>query len=199
MVKISPVDEYIDNHSEWSKELTQLRQLISSHGLAETIKWGAPVYGINGKNVIGLGAFKSYCGLWFFQGALLQDKDNKLINAQGGKTKALRQWRLESLKEIRKESETIKAYIREAIDNQKKGKFIAPAKNKPFELPKELKVAFENNEELSQAFEKFTISKKREFAEHISAAKQVETRERRIQKIAPMILEGVGLNDKYRK
>ena len=57
--------------------------------LLETIKWGVPVYTLNDKNVLGMGAFKSYVGIWFFQGAFLDDPQKKLINAQEGKTKAL--------------------------------------------------------------------------------------------------------------
>jgi len=72
--------------------------------MTETIKWSAPVYTFEGKNLVGLGAFKSYVGLWFFQGSLLNDKKKKLINAQEGKIKALRQWRFNSVKEIEAES-----------------------------------------------------------------------------------------------
>ncbi len=74
--------------------------------MKETIKWGAPVYTLDYKNIVGLGAFKSYVGLWFFQGALLNDEKKKLINAQEDKTKALRQWRFNSVKKIEAESET---------------------------------------------------------------------------------------------
>ncbi|MBK7633096.1 MAG: hypothetical protein IPJ13_01585 [Saprospiraceae bacterium] len=43
--------------------------------------------------MVGLAAFKSYTGIWFFQGGLLDDKQQFLMNAQEGKTKAMRQWR----------------------------------------------------------------------------------------------------------
>lgn len=52
--------------------------------MEETNKWSAPVYTSNGKNIVGLGAFKSYTGLWFFQGALLKDEKKLLINAGNG-------------------------------------------------------------------------------------------------------------------
>ena len=38
-----------------------------------------------------------------------------------------------------------------------------------------------------------------EFCEHVGSAKLVETRNRRLDKIIPMILEGIGLSEKYRK
>ena len=59
--------------------------------LGETVKWGGPVYTANGRNVVGLAAFKSCFGLWFFDGARLADKDRVLVNAQEGKSKSMRQ------------------------------------------------------------------------------------------------------------
>jgi uncharacterized protein YdeI (YjbR/CyaY-like superfamily) len=77
-----------------------LRNLITSTELAETIKWHARTYCLDSKNVIGLGAFKHHIALWFFQGVFLKDKYKLLINAQLGKTKALRQMRFESKNDI---------------------------------------------------------------------------------------------------
>jgi len=39
---------------------------------------------------------------------------------------------------------------------------------------------------------------KREYAEYISATKKDDTKARRISKILPQIVAGIGLNDKYR-
>ncbi|MCH2234342.1 MAG: DUF1801 domain-containing protein [Crocinitomicaceae bacterium] len=54
---------YISAKPEWAKELTLLRDLLLDTELKETVKWGAPCYKINGKNLIGLAAFKNYAGL----------------------------------------------------------------------------------------------------------------------------------------
>ena len=78
-----------------------------------------PTYTFEGKNILGLGAFKSYAGLWFFQGALLQDKHQQLINAQKDKTQAMRQWRITSMEHVNEA--WIKQYIQEAIQHQKEG------------------------------------------------------------------------------
>ena len=66
--------------------------MLSSE-MEETVKWGMPVYMVDGEIVTGLGSFKSYAGIWFYQGALLKDKHKKLINAQENKTNAMRQMR----------------------------------------------------------------------------------------------------------
>jgi uncharacterized protein YdeI (YjbR/CyaY-like superfamily) len=52
----------------------KLRSIIQKSELVETVKWGVPVYTINDKNVVGSSVFKSYDGLWFFQGSYLKDK-----------------------------------------------------------------------------------------------------------------------------
>jgi uncharacterized protein YdeI (YjbR/CyaY-like superfamily) len=92
MLRYKTVDEYILNSKNGIEILLVLRDIINTTELKETIKWGVPCYTINGKNVLGLGAFKSYVGIWFFQGALLNDTAKVLRNAQDDKTKAMRQW-----------------------------------------------------------------------------------------------------------
>ena len=136
------VSDYIIKHSEWQNELILLKDLVLIQPLEETIKWGAPVYTFKGKNIVGLGAFKSYVGLWFFQGALLKDKEQKLVNAQEGKTQAMRQWRFNSLSEIEANSSLITDYVKEAVANQKAGKEIKPKAGKPLEIPLELQEVF---------------------------------------------------------
>jgi uncharacterized protein YdeI (YjbR/CyaY-like superfamily) len=109
----------------WKDELGILREIVISTGLVETVKWGHPVYTLDGKNIVGLGSFKSYFGLWFFQGALLSDKAKRLINAQEGVTTAQRQMRFNSAAEI--DRGMIIDYITEAIANHCSGKAIKPA------------------------------------------------------------------------
>lgn len=193
------VDDYINKHEQWTEALTVLRELVHSTPLEETVKWGAPVYTLDGKNVVGLGAFKYYVGLWFYQGALLQDAQKKLINAQENKTKALRQWRLNSLQEIQEEATTIKAYLQEAIENQRQGKKIKPDRNKALLIPNELAAHLSGDAELKAHFEALSRGKQREYAEYIAEAKRDETKQKRLEKMTPMILAGIGLHDKYRK
>ena len=190
------VDQYLLKHNEWQLELTFLRDVLCSLSLKEEVKWGIPVYTINGKNVVGLGAFKSYVGLWFYQGALLADNEKVLVNAQEGKTRAMRQWRFTSVKELNKN--LISKYVNEAIANQKQGREIKPAKAKAAAIPNELLTALKLDKRLKKAFASFTPYKQKEFAEYITEAKRVATKAARLEKIKPMILAAIGLNDKYR-
>lgn len=193
------VDAYIEHSGACADILILLRELLTATDLEEMTKWGGPVYTLNGKNVIGLGAFKQYTALWFFQGAFLKDKKKKLVNAQEGVTKGLRQWRFASVQELRKDILTVKEYVDEAIKNQMEGKEIKPERKKPVIVPPELNAVLKKNVELKKKFNLFTPGKKREFTDYISEAKRAETKMKRIEKIIPMILNGVGLNDKYRK
>jgi uncharacterized protein YdeI (YjbR/CyaY-like superfamily) len=188
---------YIEKKQQWKPELELLRKVVLACDLEETIKWGAPVYMSNGKNILGLSAFKSYVGLWFFQGGTLKDTHKVLMNAQEGKTAAMRQWRFSSLEEI--DVNLIKTYVKEAIDNQEKGNIIKPQKNtKPLIIHPLLQKELASNTEFSKQFESFSLSKKREYADHISEAKREATQQKRLEKIIPMILNGVGLYDKYK-
>lgn len=63
---VKNAEEYIAVHSNWENELRQLHELILTTDLKSEIKWGAPVYTLDRKNIIGLGAFKkSYRNLVF--------------------------------------------------------------------------------------------------------------------------------------
>lgn len=193
----SRVDEYITKHSNFTELLTEIRKILLSTEFVETIKWGMPTYTIQGKNVAGIGSFKSHFGIWFFQGALLKDRHKVLTNAQEGKTQAMRQWRFTNDSKIDKK--LLLTYIQEAIANEKKGLRIKPTKTKkPLLIPSELASVLTKNKTLSQAFKELNLTKKRDFSEYITNAKREATKISRLEKIIPMIMDNIGLNDKYR-
>ncbi|MCH4551193.1 YdeI/OmpD-associated family protein [Aestuariibaculum lutulentum] len=197
MNKITSVEEYIERHTHFQQELQLLHNIITSTELEETIKWNSPVYTLNGKNVIGLGAFKNHFGIWFFNGVFLKDKHHVLVNAQEDKTKALRQLRFESKNDINKN--LVLSYIKEAIENQKLGKELKPKRHaKELSMPMELKDLISNNTDFKAGFASLTTYKQREYCEYISTAKREMTKLSRLEKIIPMVLQGIGLNDKYR-
>lgn len=199
MKKVARVDDYIASGGDWKESLALLRELFASTALEEDIKWGMPVYTLKGKNVAGFSAFKSWTGIWFYQGVFLKDNAGKLINAQEGVTKGLRQWRFSSAHEIQSNRELILYYLEEAIQNQKDGKEIKAQRNKVVVIPKELKLAFRNIPVLKDQFEALSLSKRRDYAEHIGTAKREETRQQRLEQAIPMIMAGIGRNDKYIK
>lgn len=192
---MATADDFFDNLSQWQDVLLQLRKILLSTGLQETLKWGKPTYTADGRNIVGISDFKSYCGLWFFQGSLLEDKANVLVNAQES-TKGMRSMRFESVNDINEH--LIKAYVAEAIANEAKGIRITADKNKPLIIPGELQQVLNSNARLKASFDKLTRTNQRDYAEYISTAKQEKTKQSRLEKIIPLIEQGKGLNDKYK-
>lgn len=184
-----------DKVNNWEEELLFLKSIIDKTELVETIKWGAPIYVYNKRNVIGIGGFKNYFAIWFLNGVFLKDEKKKLINAQEDKTKSMRQWRFTSKDEVNEKD--VLEYIKEAIENEKQGKVIAPSKKEAI-ISVLLNKEMELNPALKEAFEKFKPYKQYEFLEYIESAKQDKTKLSRIEKVIPMILANIGLNDKYR-
>jgi uncharacterized protein YdeI (YjbR/CyaY-like superfamily) len=184
-----------DKVNNWEEELLFLKSIIDKTELVETIKWGGPIYVYNKRNVIGIGGFKNYFAIWFLNGVFLKDEKKRLINAQEDKTKSMRQWRFTSKEEVN-EKEVLE-YILEAIENEKQGKVIKPSKKEAI-ISELLQKEMDQNPVLAEAFQKFSPYKQYEFLEYIETAKQEKTKLSRIEKVIPMILNNLGLNDKYR-
>lgn len=185
-----------DSSHLWEEGLDYLKSIINKAPLEETVKWGAPVYTYKGKNVLGVMGFKDYFALWFYKGVFLKDEAEVLVNASAeGTTKSLRQWRLASKADINEK--LVLQYINEAIEVEKAGLAIK-SERKILEVPELLQKELDASPPLAAAFAKFSQSRQNEFNEYVGTAKKEETKLSRIEKIRPMILEGIGLNDKYR-
>tara|TARA_B100001115_G_C15842374_1_gene422773 strand:+ start:353 stop:682 length:330 start_codon:yes stop_codon:yes gene_type:complete len=83
------IEEFFEKHQEWNTEVQFLGSIIEERELQEAIKWGAPTYTVNGKNVLELDTFKQYVDLWFHQGVFVKDEQTVLHNALEDITKAL--------------------------------------------------------------------------------------------------------------
>ncbi|WP_264549601.1 YdeI/OmpD-associated family protein [Flavobacterium sp. N2820] len=181
--------------NQWENEIEQLHAIIRKTSLVETTKWGGSVYTHKNKNVLGIGSFKSYFGIWFYNGVFLKDEKKLLINANEENTKSLRQMRFTSVNEI--DEKLILYYINEAIEIEEKG-LVIPKEKKETIIPELLQNELDKNQELLTKFNEFSPYKQREFIEHLTSAKQEKTQLARLEKIIPQIIEGKGLNDKYR-
>ncbi len=77
-------DEYLKTLPEWQQNnLALFRKLVHkvSPEVAEEIKWGVPVFLLNGKLVFAMSAFKSHTKYNFIgNGAKLNDTDNLFNN-----------------------------------------------------------------------------------------------------------------------
>tara|TARA_R110002020_G_scaffold186495_1_gene384521 strand:+ start:395 stop:973 length:579 start_codon:yes stop_codon:yes gene_type:complete len=188
------VDFFFDKASKWQKEYLQLRAIVLECGLNEELKWGVPCYTYQGSNVVLIHGFKEYCALLFHKGALLNDTNGILIQ-QTENVQSARQIRFTDLQEIVELRPVLKTYIYEAIEVEKAGLKVELKKTKEYAVPKEFQVKLDENEMLKQAFEKLTPGRQRGYLLYFDSAKQAKTREARVEKVIPQILEGKGLND----
>jgi uncharacterized protein YdeI (YjbR/CyaY-like superfamily) len=190
----SKVDWYFVKNKAWQKEIEALRAIVLGCGLNEELKWGCPCYTAGGKNVVLIHVFKEYCGLLFFKGALLKDPAGVLIQ-QTANVQAARQMRFTSLQEVVKRKRIIKDCIKEALQVEKAGLKVPLKKTKEFEMPEEFKNKLSKMPALKKAFQALTPGRQRGYLLHFSQAKQVKTREARIEKYLEKILSGQGLDD----
>jgi uncharacterized protein YdeI (YjbR/CyaY-like superfamily) len=178
---------------QWKEASALMSELMDRTPLKKEKKWGADVYTLDGKNVIGWGGFKAFFSIWFYNGVFLEDPLKVLIAA--GETKALRQWRFTQYSEMNPDQ--ILSYIYEAMDKShlKVPKGTAPAPD----IPEELIAAFDDDPKARAAFEALTPGKRKEYLVYLVEAKQSTTRLKRLEKILPLIIAGKGLNDKYKR
>ncbi|MDE3174864.1 MAG: YdeI/OmpD-associated family protein [Pseudomonadota bacterium] len=171
-----------------------LREIALDCPLTEEVKWGQPCYASEGGNVVLIHGFKDYCALLFMKGALMPDP-HKLLIQQTERVQSGRQIRFTSLKQITAARAIVKAYIEDAIAVEKAGLKVAKRTTADFPYPEELLQKLEESPDLRAAFSALTPGRQRGYLLHFAAAKQAKTRLARIEKCAPAILAGKGLDD----
>lgn len=188
------VDFYFHKAKKWQEELEQLRTIVLDCHLTEELKWGVPCYTYEKSNIVLIHAFKDYCAFLFFKGALLKDPKGVLIQ-QTENVQAARQVRFTNVKEISKMKATLKAYIYEAIALEEAGAKVPMKKTKEFAVPEEFQQKLDQMPALKKAFKALTPGRQRGYLLYFSSAKQAKTRESRIEKYIPDILDGKGIDD----
>lgn len=188
------VDFYFNKANKWSDEQLLLRSIILEFGLTEELKWGTPCYTLNQKNVVLIHAFAAYCAVLFFKGALLAD-ENHILVVQSKNVQATKQARFTNVDEIHKVKNELKALIYQAIEVEKAGLKVELKKTEDFEVAAEFQYKLDHFAALKTAFEALTPGRQRAYLLYFSSAKQAKTREARIEKYIPKILEGKGLDD----
>jgi uncharacterized protein YdeI (YjbR/CyaY-like superfamily) len=177
-----------------SAEYAALRQLCLASGLNEELKWGQACYDLDGGNVVLIHGFKNYCALLFMKGALLKDPKGVLVQ-QTKNVQAARQIRFASLADINEQKATIKAYIREAATVEKSGVKVKMKSAAQFDVPEEFQKRLNDDAKLADAFRALSPGRQKGYLLHFSGAKQAATRAMRVEKHAPRILKGLGLDD----
>jgi uncharacterized protein YdeI (YjbR/CyaY-like superfamily) len=181
--------------TKWKEELELLSSIFSKLPFDKANKWGGDVFIFNGKNIASFGGFKHFFTIWFYNGVFLKDPYQVLINASEGKTKSLRQWRFTSINEINEQQ--ISTCLLEAIEIEKKGLKVEKSTNAP-PLPEILEKELNSIINFKESFEKLTPGRQKEFILFLIEAKSENTKLRRLEKIKKLVLQGIGLTDKYK-
>lgn len=194
-MKTNPkVDFYFNKAKKWQEELELLRTIALECGLNEELKWGVPCYTLQENNIVLIHDFKEYCAFLFFKGVLLNDAAGILIQ-QTKNVQSARQIRFTNALEIVDMKGTLKSYIHEAIEIEKAGLKVDLKKTTEYTIPVEFQHKLDHIPDLRTAFEALTPGRQRGYLLHFSAPKQSKTREARVEKFMPQILNGKGLDD----
>lgn len=188
------VDFFFNKASQWQEEYKKLRTIILDCGLTEELKWGCPCYTYEKKNIVLIHGFKEYCALLFMKGALLNDP-KKILIQQTENVQSARQIRFTSIKEIVKLAPTLKAYVYEAIEVEKAGLKVELKKATEYAVPEEFQVRLNKSAALKKAFKALTPGRQKGYLFYFSQPKLSKTREARVEKYIPQILDGKGLED----
>lgn len=196
---MNPKVDFYFNKGKWQKELEQLRMIVLDspaigYQLDEELKWGVPCYTFQNSNIVLIHDFKEYCALLFVKGALMKDPDGILIQ-QTENVQSARQIRFTSLEEIVGMAPSLKAYIGEAVQVEKAGLKVNLKKTADFKIPEEFQSKLDAMPVLKTAFDALTPGRQRAYIFYFSQAKQSKTREGRVEKYIPQILNGKGLED----
>ena len=193
--RVNPtVTKVHQKEKRWGAEYAALRQLCLDSGLNEELKWGQACYDLGGGNVVLIHGFKDYCALLFMKGALLRDPKGILVQ-QTKNVQAARQIRFTSLADVNKKSAVVKAYIKDAIAVEKSGAKVPMKSAAQFDMPQEFLTRLDDDPELAEAFHALTPGRQKGYLLHFAGAKQTTTRAARVEKHAPRILKGLGLDD----
>lgn len=189
------VSEVLAKEKRWGAEFAVLRQICLASGLSEELKWGQACYCLDGKNVFLIHGFKDYCALLFMKGVLLKDPLGILVQ-QTQNVQAARQIRFANLAEINQHQEALASYLQDAIAVEKSGAKVAMKRASQFEVPPEFAQQLDERPELAEAFHALTPGRQKAYLLHFAGAKQAATREARVAKHVPRILNGLGLDDR---
>jgi len=188
------VTNYLAQAKSWQDEMARLRTIVLDFDLTEDFKWHQPCYLFEGGIVVLISAFKEYCALAFFKGALLKDPNGILV-APGENSRSMRQMRFTDVRQIAELEPVAKSYIDEAIAIEKAGLKIERTSAQA--VPEQFQTKLDENPALKTAFEALTPGRQRAYLMHFAQPKQSKTREARIEKCLPQILAGKGLDDDY--
>lgn len=189
------VTRFIDRADRWQEEMRALRRVLRECDVAEDIKWGKPCYTASGGNIAIMQPFKAHLSLMFFKGALMEDPAG-VLRSQGENTRSAKRIEFTSPEQVAELASVVRTYVDEAIAVETAGVEVPRPEADEVTLPPELEARLREDAEYRRAFEALTPGRKRSHVLHIAGAKQVQTRERRVEKCRTKVLAGKGFNER---
>jgi uncharacterized protein YdeI (YjbR/CyaY-like superfamily) len=189
------VDAYVAKDRPWKDEIARLRAILLRGDLVEDFKWGKPCYTHDGGNVVLIMPLKASCALLFTKGALMKDPEAILIQP-GENSQSARQMRFTSLAQIVQFEKILARYLDEAVQVEQAGLKVDFKKSTDLVYPPEFQQELDRNSALREAFAALTPGRQRQYHLHFTGARQSATRKSRVDKAIPLILDGLGLNDR---
>ncbi|MHB1108606.1 MAG: YdeI/OmpD-associated family protein, partial [Lutibacter sp.] len=156
-----------------------LRKLIhkADNNIVEDWKWNVPVFHTK-EMVCGIAAFQKHVSINFFNGAEMSDKHHLFSGDCSAKN--IRTIKFNAISEI-KENQLLSYFI-EAFTLGKTG-LKKIKSDKEIEIPELLQKELNKNKLAKKNFENMAYTYRKEFALHISGAKQEATKLRRLEKV----------------
>ena len=118
--KNQPADIYFEKVVKFRQELEKLRKIVLDCGLTEELKWHAPIYTYQQKNLVAIGELSDHFVLSFFKGALLAN-EHGLLEKPGENTQSARVIRFTSGAQVDQLESKLRALIYEAVEAEKAG------------------------------------------------------------------------------
>jgi uncharacterized protein YdeI (YjbR/CyaY-like superfamily) len=191
------IDAYIAKSADFAKPiLNHLRKVVHAGcpEVEETLKWSMPHFDYKGV-MCGMAAFKQHCAFGFWKESLIFDPDKI------GEKKAMGSFGcIKSLKDLPSEK-TLIGYVKKAAALNEAGikapGRTKPKKREPLAVPADFSAALKKNAKAGKTFEAFAPSKRREYLEWVTEAKQEKTRNERLATSIKWLAEGKSRHWKY--
>jgi uncharacterized protein YdeI (YjbR/CyaY-like superfamily) len=194
------IDAYIEKSADFARPiLLHLREVVHAAcpDVEETMKWSFPHFMYGDGILCSMASFKGHCAFGFWNGGQVVGESSEARERAMGHF-----GRITSVKDLPPKKE-IASYVKEAMKLKEAGvKRAAPSRTgrpKEVAVPEALAAALERNAEARAAFERFSPSHRREYAEWVAEAKTDATRERRVATTIEWVTEGKSRNWKYER
>ena len=189
------IDIYLAKHPDWAAEMAELRRIMLSFPVTETLKWRQPCYTTEHGNIAIVSHLKAGATISFMRGALMQDPENLLIRP-GEHSRIARYMIFTAVDEVRDKEAVVRDYVGEALKVHESGQKVDLSQNREIAYPDELTAALDADPALAEGWADLTPGRQRGYLVFFSGAKQSQTRTNRIAKHRGRIIDGLGMHDR---